>query len=85
MFNKIRLAKYFKTAANANEASVGFDGRVAEIARVHQYGLTDKVGEKRGVVVKHPVRELLGLAADLKKIRNVFFATYLLACSQQYI
>lgn len=61
MFNKIRLAKYLKAEATANEASVGFNGRVAEIARVHQYGLMDKVSEKQSATVKYPVRELLRL------------------------
>ncbi len=64
MFNKIRLAKYLKAEATANEASVGFNGRVAEIARVHQYGLTDKVSEKQSAEVKYPVRELLGLIGN---------------------
>nr|WP_329956703.1 hypothetical protein [Collimonas humicola] len=30
-----------------NQLSVGFLGRVARIARVHQEGLTDKVAKKR--------------------------------------
>ncbi len=71
MFNKIRLAKYLKAEATANEARVGFNGRVAEIARVHQYGLTDKVSEKQNVEVKYPVRELLGIKPDdLEQIKG---------------
>jgi hypothetical protein len=47
MFNKVRTTKYLKTTQDENQLSVGFYGRVARIARVHQEGLTDKVAKKR--------------------------------------
>ena len=43
--------------------AIGFAGRVAFIARVHQYGLRDKV-EKDGPTVKYDPRELLGFTAE---------------------
>lgn len=65
MFRKLRLARYLKTGANANEAWIGFVGRIAAIARVHQYGLKDKVSRlKNAPEVQYPQRELLGLTDD---------------------
>ena len=43
MFAKLRTTKYLKTAATADSASVQFDGKVQRIARVHHYGLRDRV------------------------------------------
>ncbi|MDC7683278.1 phage virion morphogenesis protein [Asticcacaulis sp. BYS171W] len=65
MFRKLRLVKYLKSGASANEAWVGFVGRVAAIARVHQYGLKDRVVRLKGAPeVQYPERVLLGLADD---------------------
>ncbi|WP_027711610.1 phage virion morphogenesis protein [Dickeya chrysanthemi] len=60
MFRKLRTAKYLKATATANVAEVGFTGNVQRMARVHHYGLRDKVRE-RGAVVKYPARQLLGM------------------------
>ena len=43
--------------------AIGFMGRVASIARVHQFGLRDKV-EKDGPTVKYASRELLGFTPE---------------------
>lgn len=43
MFAKLRTTKYLKTAATADSASVQFDGKVQRIARVHHYGLRERV------------------------------------------
>ncbi len=43
MFAKLRTAKYLKTAASADSTSVQFAGKVQRIARVHHYGLRDRV------------------------------------------
>jgi phage virion morphogenesis protein len=62
MFKKLRQAKYLKSGASPNEAWVGFVGRIAAIARVHQYGLKDRVLRlKNAPEVQYPARELLGL------------------------
>ena len=59
MFAKLRTTKYLKTAATANSASVLFDGKVQHIARVHHYGLRDRV-RRNGPEVRYPARRLLG-------------------------
>ncbi|WP_442783677.1 phage virion morphogenesis protein [Collimonas fungivorans] len=70
MFNKVRTTKYLKTTQDENQLSVGFLGRVARIARVHQEGLTDKVA-KKGPTYHYPARSLLGFsAADQASIRD---------------
>lgn len=59
MFSKLRTAKYLKTAAKADSASVEFAGQVQRIARVHHYGLRDRVS-RRGPEVRYSKRQLLG-------------------------
>ncbi|EMG7112347.1 phage virion morphogenesis protein [Enterobacter cloacae] len=59
MFAKLRTTKYLKTAATADSASVQFDGKVQRIARVHHYGLRDRV-RRNGPVVFYAKRRLLG-------------------------
>ena len=63
MFEKIRTQKNLKIEQDENQLSVGFFGRVARIARVHQEGLTDKVA-KKGPAYHYPARPLLGFAAN---------------------
>ncbi|HCL5534520.1 TPA: phage virion morphogenesis protein [Citrobacter werkmanii] len=60
MFSKLRTAKYLKTAASADSASVQFEEKVQRIARVHHYGLRDRVSRK-GPEVRYAERHLLGL------------------------
>lgn len=49
---------------------IGFAGRVSHIARVHQYGLTDRA-ERGAPEVRYAKREVLGLSdEDLKQLRN---------------
>ena len=60
MFNKIKSLTYLKVMTNADSISIGFAGRIARIARVHQYGLRDRA-EKNAPTVQYPKRELLGL------------------------
>ena len=59
MFAKLRTAKYLKTAFTADSSSVEFTGQVQRIARVHHYGLRDRVSH-RGAVVRYAERQLLG-------------------------
>jgi phage virion morphogenesis protein len=59
MFAKLRTAKYLKTAASADSASVQFEGKVQRIARVHHYGLRERVS-RRGAEVRYKSRLLLG-------------------------
>ncbi|MEX1197798.1 MAG: phage virion morphogenesis protein [Pseudohongiellaceae bacterium] len=71
MFTKIRQAKHFKIQVTAGAARVGFFGRVAHIARVHQYGLRDRVSPD-GPVYDYPQRKLLGFSeADRALVTNL--------------
>lgn len=59
MFAKMRTARYLKASATSEEAIISFAGRVERIARVHQYGLRDRV-RPGGPEVQYAQRELLG-------------------------
>lgn len=61
MFKKLRLSRHLKAHALTNEAVVEFVGRAARIARVHHFGLRDRVSES-GAEYQYPARELLGLS-----------------------
>ena len=70
MFTKLRTAKYLKIKTSADEAAVGFMGRINRIARVHHYGLRDRV-EKGGPQHQYARRELVGFNdADRERIRD---------------
>ncbi|MFP2467845.1 phage virion morphogenesis protein [Pseudescherichia vulneris] len=65
MFTKLRTTKYLKTAASADSASVEFAGQVQRIARVHHYGLRDRVS-RRGPEVRYVTRRLLGVNDEVE-------------------
>ena len=67
MFAKLRTTKYLKTAATADYASVQFDGKVQRIARVHHYGLRDRV-RRNGPEARYPARRLLGVNDEVETI-----------------
>ena len=60
MFQKMPKASYMKAKGDAQSITVGFTGRVARIARVHQYGLKDRA-EASAPEVRYEQREVLGL------------------------
>jgi hypothetical protein len=60
MFRKLRNGRNLRVGATDVEAWIGFTGRTAEIARIHQDGLTDKPSLK-GRAVRYAKRGLLGL------------------------
>ncbi|MCL6262179.1 phage virion morphogenesis protein [Craterilacuibacter sp. RT1T] len=71
MFAKLRTAKYLKAKSSTASASVEFTSNVARIARVHQYGLRDRVS-KGGPEAQYPRRELLGLSdEDLRTVEEM--------------
>lgn len=73
MFAKLRTTKYLKTAATADSASVQFDGKVQRIARVHHYGLRDRV-RRNGPEARYPARRLLGVNDEVETItRDTLF------------
>lgn len=59
----LRLARRMTFRAGPNGLEVGFTGKAADLARIHQEGLVDEV-TKGGPMVQYPVRELLGLSAS---------------------
>lgn len=70
MFQKLPKASYLKAKGDGQSITVGFTGRVARIARVHQYGLKDRA-EANVPEVRYEQRRLLGLnEADLVFIRD---------------
>lgn len=70
MFNKLRTNAYLQIQTDASQASVGFFGKVARIARVHHEGLQDKVAP-RGPSYQYPARALLGFSEnDIAELRR---------------
>jgi len=69
MFARLRTTKYLKTAATADSASVQFDGKVQRIARVHHYGLRDRVSRK-GPEVRYSQRRLLGVNDEIEVVTH---------------
>ncbi len=63
MFQKLRTASFLKIQGDGNAISVGFVGRIARIARVHQYGLKDRA-ERGAPDVKYDQRQVLGFTED---------------------
>lgn len=72
MFTKIKNTSNLKVLSNADSIAIGFVGRVARIARVHQEGLKDRA-EKSAPDVVYPKRELLGFTEqDIKLVEDSF-------------
>lgn len=70
MFKKLRTASYLKVRSDSNGISIGFTGRIARIARIHQYGLKDRA-ERGAPDVRYEQREMLGFTkSELNLIRN---------------
>lgn len=64
MFAKLRTARHLKAKGTADAALVAFTSDVSRIARVHQFGLRDKVNRKTGLEADYPERQLLGISAE---------------------
>ena len=77
MFAKLRTKKYLKTAASADSASVQFEGKVQRIARVHHYGLRDRVSRK-GPEVRYAERRLLGFNDETTLQIKTILSSYLM-------
>ena len=74
MFQKLPKASYMKAKGDGQSITIGFTGRVARIARVHQYGLKDRA-EANAPEVKYKQRQVLGLTEfDLDLIRDGLLA-----------
>lgn len=62
MFRKLATARYLKMKTSADRISLGYEGRIAHIARIHQEGKNAPVNS----YIRHdyPERELLGTTPD---------------------
>ncbi|MEW5714576.1 phage virion morphogenesis protein [Pseudomonas sp. SB113] len=70
MFKKLRTASYLKVRGDSSSITMGFTGRIARIARVHQFGLKDRA-ERGAPDVRYEQREVLGFTDnDLDLIRD---------------
>ncbi|GAB5098708.1 phage virion morphogenesis protein [Caballeronia sp. HLA56] len=71
MFAKLRTIRYMRTEVGADGLAIGFAGRVARIARIHQFGETAPVAPG-GRDYRYPARTLLGFTdADRELIRDM--------------
>ncbi|WP_437887755.1 phage virion morphogenesis protein [Phytobacter sp. V91] len=61
MFSRLRTTRYLKTKVTSDTAAVEFDPKARRIARVHHYGLRDRVS-KKGPEITYPARQLLGIS-----------------------
>jgi len=74
MFKKLRTASYLKVRGDSNAVSAGFTGRIARIARVHQYGLKDRP-EPNAPDVRYEQRKVLGFTeSDIELIRTTLLS-----------
>lgn len=60
MFAKLKQARFLRAESDSQGLTIGFVGRVARVARVHQFGESDHVASN-GPQYKYPARVLLGL------------------------
>lgn len=71
MFVRIKQAKHLRARGTAQEATVGFLGRVSRIARIHQEGRRDRVSPG-GPIVPYTKRELLGFTdLEISQVRDL--------------
>jgi phage virion morphogenesis protein len=74
MFQKLRTAGFLKVQGDGNAITIGYTGRIAQIARVHQFGLKDRP-ERGAPDIQYDQREVLGFTeADLDLIREGLLA-----------
>jgi hypothetical protein len=74
MFKKLRLARNLKAGASDAEAWVGFVGRAARIARVHQEGGVDRPSSGQAPV-RYAKRVLIGpTAAEEARLLDMLLA-----------
>lgn len=71
MFAKIRTVKHMKVKARGDQIEVEFFGWVARVARVHQFGLQERVS-KNGEIYSYARRALLGIT-DLDRTLIRYF------------
>lgn len=69
-----RKARHMKVKATSESVSVGYSGNAGRIARIHHYGLRERLsapkggkGPQKGSLVKFAERKLLGLSGQDQK------------------
>lgn len=68
------MVRYLKAKGSPRESFIGFAGRVARIARVHQYGLENRA-ENGAFEVRYAHRKLLGLTKqDINIVEEALLA-----------
>ena len=65
MFAKLRTAKFLEAQSNDKEALVTFSSNVQRLARVHHFGLREKL-KFNGAYVQYSQRKLLGINSDVE-------------------
>ncbi|MBO9725159.1 MAG: phage virion morphogenesis protein [Novosphingobium sp.] len=74
MFRRLATARYLRSGVDDQGVWVGFTGKVAQIASVHQHGLRDKPS-LRAKAVLYPRRELLGFTvSDQETMLDLLYA-----------
>ncbi|MGX9249794.1 phage virion morphogenesis protein [Pantoea ananatis] len=67
MFTKLKTSKFLKTKVSTDEAEITFKGRTQQIARVHHYGLRERVRHRKKEV-KYISRPLLGVNDEVEDV-----------------
>ncbi len=71
MMMGLRAAKHMKAYSYSHGLCVGFshDDRTTRIARVHHYGLRERIGQRN---IQYPARQLLGITdSDIHMLENI--------------
>lgn len=63
MFKKLRTARHLRAQVMGNAAVVQFMGRAERLARIHHFGLRDRVSPG-GAEISYPARELIGISDE---------------------
>ena len=73
----LRKARRLKRNSSPAGLSIGYEGKDAGIARVHQYGLRDRPSPNSGMV-DYPARRLLGIGRSDKRFLRDLLLRHLL-------
>jgi len=74
MFMRLRTARFLKTESDAGSAAITVAASAQRIAKVHHFGLRDRVN-KAGLQVQYAQRELLGFDdADVERLADLVLA-----------
>ena len=64
MFSRLRTARLMRTSISEQAVEIGYQGRNAQIARIHQFGLRAKVSERSDRTIQYEQRVLLGFTDE---------------------